>query len=112
MTKITGILVNDKLNPTFNDGQLVVVIKDCDDYCSIASEFNPFDQYFKKNSILGVINCGCSQYTRKNGVIEFIDDEEWCEVETIIEYAEDEFDDFRGVVRASHLRKCEFKELE
>ena len=112
MTKTTGIIVNNKLNPAFSDGQLVVIIKDCHDYCSIASEFNPFDPYFKKNSIVGVINCGCSKYTVKNGIVEFIDDEEWCEVETIIEDAEDYLDDFRGVVRASHLRKCETKDLE
>ena len=49
-----------------------------------------------------MINCGCSKFTVNNGIVELVDDEEWCEVETIIEYAEDDFGDFRGVIRASH----------
>ena len=107
MDKLFRITRNPKLTPTFREGELVFLTKDCTDHSYLDYEpgCNPESEYFKIGCAFSIIQCGESKYsvspTEKR--LNFISNEEWCTVAVVDEeLAEEYFID--GVVRAKDLR--------
>ena len=104
----TQIKWNPKYEPAFEEGDVVILKKDCSSY----SALSPLDSdFFKEKSAFLIIEWGFSHFfvDQNDQYLKDVEDCQWCYGEAIVENAEenleDENDRFCGVIRVKDLRE-------
>ena len=99
---------NPNLKPTFREGLLVILTKDCTDHTDLNYEsgYDPEIEYFKKGCAFSIIECGVSKYpvSKTGELLNPISNEEWCIVEVVDENLDEDYY-IDGIVRADDLRE-------
>ena len=110
MLQKTQIKLNSKYESAFEEGDVVILKKDCFSYSAISS----FDSdFFKEKSGFLIIECGLSHFfvDQNNQFIKDVEDCQWCLGEAIVENAKEILEDenaiFSGVIRVKDLREMD-----
>jgi len=111
MANRIAIRRNPKLTPTFEKGEFVFLTKDVDDHSEIIHEDDPYNEYFKKDCVFIVVQCGmCKHFIGETDqTLNYVDGEEYC----VVESASNSLDDdgmviIEGTVRATDLQPYRF----
>ena len=114
MSRDTQVYVEKKYTPTFPEGEIVVLTRDCYSYSAIAD----FDGlYFKEGRFCQIKRCGLTHFfvNQEGEKEELVKDDEWCVLDAIVEVSEilepeEVFDDedclMEGIIHVNDLRKA------
>ena len=114
MSRDTEICVEKKYIPTFPEGEVVVLNKDCYSYGVIAD----FDElYFKEGRLCKINKCGLAHFfvNKKGEKGELVKEGEWCSLDAILEESEiiepeQDFDNddclIGGLIHVNDLREA------
>ena len=109
----TKVYVEKKYTPTFTEGEIVILTRDCYSYSTIAD----FDGlYFKEGRFCKIKECGLAHFfvNKKGEKGELVMDGEWCLLDAILEGSEiiepeQDFDSYdcllEGVIHVNDLRE-------
>ena len=79
----TEVYVEKKYTPTFTEGEIVVLKKDCYSYSTIAN----FDElYFKEGRVCKIKKCGLTHFfvNKRGEKQELVKEGEWCLLNVIL----------------------------
>lgn len=114
MTQKTEIEINAEYSPTFREGDVVILKKNCYSYSYVA-EFD--SMFFKEKQACLVRECGLSHFfiNKNNEFVRHVDNCEWCTVEVIVENPQEDLNDendvISGVIRVKDLRVMDESDL-
>lgn len=110
----TKAYVEKKYTPTFTEGEIVILTRDCYSYSTIAD----FDGlYFKEGRVCQIKKCGLAHFfvNKKGEKGELVMDGEWCSLDAILEESEiiepeQDFDNddclIGGLIHVNDLREA------
>lgn len=100
--------------PTFEEGRVVVLKRDCIGYKPNYDWSNQGDPYFQEGCSFLVLYCGCSiclinEINEMGTFSDPVDNVEWCSVEALVNNTPDNLDEdqlpsYYGVIKAADFR--------